>query len=239
MTQPRKIEIVVSRFNEDLEWTNEGIFKNYKYIVYNKGNNDNFEKSNVDKIIYLENVGKCDHTYLYHIITNYGNMADITLFLPGSLDLINKKKKATEILNIITKTNHAIFLGEYCNNIKDKFKYFCLDNWKTTSNTNFLKNNKTSLELCETRPYGKWYKANFSDEKVNYVCYWGIFSVDKMDIAQHPITRYIKLLNQLSSSSNPEVGHYVERSWNAVFHPMTHTKLLITNFKKTFNNNNI
>ena len=209
-----KIEIIISRFNEDLKWTTRGIFNNYRYIVYNKGDNDDFEKTNVDKIINLKNVGKCDHTYLYHIIKNYNDLADILVFLSGSLDLINKNIRATEILDII----------------KNKFENFCLNNWRSTNNQNFDKNNESMLDLSLIRPFGEWYKYNFDNIIVNFVCYWGIFSLDKRDIIQHPINRYINLINQLNSSSNPEVGHYIERSWAAIFHPMNYTKLIIKNY---------
>ena len=83
--------IIISRFNEDLSWTTEFPFDQYKYIVYNKGNNDNFEKKNVSEVINLLNVGRCDHTYLYHIVKNYDNLSSILIFLPGSLNM--KKKK--------------------------------------------------------------------------------------------------------------------------------------------------
>ena len=86
------------------------------------------------------------------------------------------------------------------------------------------------LDLSLIRPFGKWYKYNFDNIIVNFVCYWGIFSLDKRDIIQHPINRYINLINQLNSSSNPEVGHYIERSWAAIFHPMNYTKLIIKNY---------
>ncbi len=225
-----KIEIIISRFNEDLKWTTHGIFNNYRYIVYNKGDNDNFEKSNVDKIINLKNVGKCDHTYLYHIIKNYNDLHDILIFLPGSLDLINKNIRAIEMLDIIKNTGNAVFLGEYYENIKNKFENFCLNDWRTTNNQNFDKNHESMLDLSLIRPFGKWYKYNFDNIIANYVCYWGIFSIDKRDIIQHPINRYINLINQLNSSSNPEVGHYIERSWAAIFHPMNYTKLIIKNY---------
>ena len=221
----KKIEIVIARFNEDLKWTTTGVFNNFKYIVYNKGDNDNFEKSNVDKIINLKNVGRCDHTYLYHIINNYNDLSDIIVFLPGSLDLINKNHRATQILNGIISTKNAVFFAEYYKNIYDKFKDFCLDNWKSSNIQNYDKNNETILHLSEIRPFGKWYKYNFENVTANYVCYWGIFSVDKRDIIQHSIIRYINLMNQLNNSSNPEVGHYIERSWNAIFYPMLYTKI--------------
>jgi hypothetical protein len=38
------IDIVVSRYNEDLKWMNEYPFNKFQYIVYNKGVNENFCK---------------------------------------------------------------------------------------------------------------------------------------------------------------------------------------------------
>jgi hypothetical protein len=82
--------------------------------------------------------------------------------------------------------------------------------------------------LSYIRPYGYWYKYHFGNMKCNLYNYLGVFSVDKRDIIQHPIKRYIILLNQLNLSSNPEVGHYIERSWGAIFYPFNNTKVLIT-----------
>ena len=67
----RTVEIVVARYNETLGWLNEYPFNQFKYIIYNKGDNYTFVKTGVQQIINLENVGRCDHTYLYHIIENY------------------------------------------------------------------------------------------------------------------------------------------------------------------------
>ena len=40
------VEIVISRYNEDLLWLNEYPFNQFEYIIYNKGDNDNFDKKN-------------------------------------------------------------------------------------------------------------------------------------------------------------------------------------------------
>lgn len=224
------IEIIISRFNEDLKWTTEYIFNEYKYIVYNKGDNENFEKSNVNKIINVENVGRCDHTYLYHIVTNYDNLSDITVFFPGSLDLEYKRKRAIEILTRIKGSNmtDAYFLGEKSSNIRRKLSDFKLDNWKSSNIQNAEKNNENSLQLSNIRPYGNWFDYYFGNIKVNFLCFWGIFSIDKRDIIQHDIIRYIIFAEQLNNSSNPEIGHYIERSWCAIFHPMKYTKQVIS-----------
>lgn len=74
------VEIVVARYNEDLSWINEYPFNQFEYIVYNKGDNNNFVKTNVKEIVRLPNVGRCDHTYLYHIVANYDNLSNIIVF---------------------------------------------------------------------------------------------------------------------------------------------------------------
>ena len=47
------------------------------------------------------------HTYFTHIVNNYDNLADITLFLPGTLEIFGKKIKAIETLNYIILNQRA------------------------------------------------------------------------------------------------------------------------------------
>jgi hypothetical protein len=220
------VSIIVARFNEDLQWTLEYPFNKFKYIVYNKGDNDNFEKANVIKIINIENVGKNDHTYLYHIVTNYDTLSNVVVFFPGSINIDYKKSKATQILNNIIKSNYtkAYFIGYSQSNIKDSFYNFQLDEWKTSDSQNFIKNDESKLQLAKIRPYGLWYKYFFGNTIAKWSTWWGIFSVDKRDIIQHPITRYQLLILTISNHSNPEAGHYIERSWGAIFFPLNYTQ---------------
>jgi hypothetical protein len=57
------------------------------------------------------------------------------------------------------------------------------------------------------------------------VNYFGVFAVSKKHILNHPQTYYQKLLAEFPKHSNPEVGHYFERAWLAVFHPVDGTCL--------------
>jgi hypothetical protein len=52
------------------------------------------------------------------------------------------------------------------------------------------------------------------------VSFNGMFAVSREHIKQHPVSHYEALLRALSHSSNPEDGHFLERSWVAVFHPL-------------------
>ena len=219
------VEIVVARYNENLSWLNEYPFNQFEYIVYNKGDNDNFVKTNVKNIIKLQNVGMCDHTYLYHIITNYDNLSNIVVFLPGSIHIPYKKYKATTILYNIIKSNYtkAYFIGSYYKSVKNSFKNFTINNHKCACQENYNKNNKSALLKCKIRPYGNWYSYFFGDEPGHMVQFGGTFSLDKRDIIQHPIDRYQKLIQTVNFHSNHEASHYMERSWGVIFYPMNYT----------------
>jgi hypothetical protein len=98
-----KTEIVIARYNEDLSWL-KNIPKTIKITIYNKGINDIENMKNLEKIKYniikLPNIGRESHTYLYHIINNYDNLADKTIFCqgdsifhsPGFIDLLKNIK---------------------------------------------------------------------------------------------------------------------------------------------------
>jgi hypothetical protein len=70
-------EIVIARYNENLDWI-KLLPNDIKITIYNKGKND-IEYP----FIPLKNIGRESHTYLYHIIMNYNNLADTTIFCQG------------------------------------------------------------------------------------------------------------------------------------------------------------
>ena len=89
------MKIVVSRYNEDLQWTKQfsGV------IIYNKGEDNIGVEYNVVK---LKNVGREGHTYYTHICENYENLDEYIVFLQGepfhhSPNLIRNLQKYTKI----------------------------------------------------------------------------------------------------------------------------------------------
>jgi hypothetical protein len=216
------IVIVISRYNENLEWLKEEPFNKYPVIIYNKGPNDEYYKP--DKLIKTENiknVGREGHTYLYYIIQNYNNLYNINIFLPGSANMEKKMPHCKKLIEHIEKNNKSIFLSNKIS-LNDLYN-FQLDNYSSTSQENNSINPENNLELSEIRPFGKWYEDKFKNIELNYVTYGGMFSISKEDIIHHPIQYYKNLIKYLENSSNPEVGHYFERAWEAVFYPMNNT----------------
>ncbi len=214
--------IVVSRYNENLNWLKEYPFNLYSVIIYNKGPNDDFYKpEKLIKIVNIENVGRCDHTYLYHIIHNYDNLHDIIVFLPGSTNVDYRLNRCKHLILHIEEQNKAIFLCTKTN-MNDLYN-FSLDHWQSTSPENSLINPENKLKESSIRPFGKWFNAMFGNININYISWNGLFSVSKLDILQHSKAYYERLILEVSDSSNPEAGHYFERSWEAVFFPMNNT----------------
>jgi hypothetical protein len=230
----QSVKIIVSRYNEKLSWTKKAPYNKYKYTIYNKGINDEFEKKNVSQVIKLPNVGRESHTYLYHIVNNYDNLADINVFLPGSIDtnhkVFKKNKFAKTLLSNIEKYNNAVFLS--FGNIKDnditkEFQNFKVDTYGSTNDENRKQNSEFAIRKSADRPFENWFQKNIGSDKVPYVIHYGIFSVSKKDIRQKPKSYYEKLLNLVSDHSNPEDGHYFEKSWGAIFYPFNNTHVIL------------
>ena len=217
-----QIEIVIARYNEPLNWIKQEPFNRYPIIIYNKGNNTDFTMTDkVKKVITLKNLGKCDHTYFHHIVNNYHtNLAGVTIFLPGSIDMRNDKyAKTIKIFDNVAKYNTTVMIGQKNYDIKNALYGFSLNNYVTSDPRNKQANGESTLIPAQIRPFGKWYENKFGSLNTQYVLYTGIFAVAKEDILKQPVSYYQQFLDDLSVGSNPEVGHYVERSWQAIFNP--------------------
>lgn len=213
------IQIVTSRYNEDLKWLLEPPFNDYDVIVYNKGKNEDFVKSpKIIKIESIPNVGRESHSYLYHIIYQYDNLADITIFLPGTVDFKYKKEDSIKLIRDVEAKKTTCFL-EKVSDLYEKFKNFQMEKYASRYQQNFKVNSENDLSPAPYRPFGKWFHSHWGNKKVTNMSFSGIFAVHKKDILQHPKSYYEDLIKELEVSSNPEVGHYFERAWGAVFSP--------------------
>jgi hypothetical protein len=208
-------EIVVARFNEDLSWLDQQR-GNRKVTVYNKGPN---EYPGATK---LPNVGNESHTYLWHIVNNYDNLAPRTVFIMGSA--VSREDRRWILENLFSKldTHDKSEFGVTCNDVEDlktNTYYFKLDEIEKTTKENTDIINEKKLEPSPERPFGQWYETNFGNFKSDKICYVPNFAVTRDDIRRKPKEYYKHLLDKyLSNSIHPEVGHYFERAWYAVFY---------------------
>lgn len=176
------------------------------------------------KVVKLPNVGRCDHTYLYHIVTNWDNLADVTIFVPGSCASAQSKwNKLQWIVSQVGRTGDSAFPVDHVTvrPLDEQLGAFKLDSYVASEAANAAMNPESSLQLSRHRPFGVFFRAMFPDTPaVHEVAYQGVFAVSRQHIRQHPRARYERLLSCLDSHSNPEAGHYMERSWLAAFHPV-------------------
>ena len=200
----KKFQIVVARYNEDIRW-----LLPYKQIttIYNKGvYNDIINKF---ETITLKNVGRESHTYLYHIINNYDNLADKTIFFQGKID-------DHKILDIEDYFGEDDFIGKFdnihINKLTNKIEHF--GKYKNQ----YLNG---GMKICNYTPY-IWLKNVLGIELDQNLTFfkvvWGAnFAISRSLIQSKPKIFYENILRYIENDSNPEEGHFLERSWYLIF----------------------
>ena len=110
----KNVDIIVAHYSEDIDWVKP--YADY-VTIYHKWKEDK-PRFPVKKRIKIENVWREWETYLQHIINNYDNLADITIFLQWWMhDQLDNKVAYRD-------------LEEYVKEVK---KY-----WFSTSRTRFI-----------------------------------------------------------------------------------------------------
>lgn len=213
------IKLVVARYNEELDWMNIAPFKYHNAIIYEKGPYPIKCKNKKWKQEQIPNVGREYHTYLHFICTNYNNLPDIVVFIPGSVLAPHKFNKIMELFNSLNSTEKVdmLFEKERGKDLKNYLYLFTHENYSSTNVQNNQLNPESSLEPAVIKPFGKWYENYIGEKPIPEVWYGGVGVATRERIRKNPLYFYVGLMNQLSVSSNPEVGHYMERSWFAIF----------------------
>jgi hypothetical protein len=213
MSTETHFQIVISRFMENIDWCFQGKYKQFNKIIYNKG-----AELHLPEEIPLANVGRESHTFLYHIVENYHNLADVTVFLPGSCQDATKVFTTELVINKVLETKNTVLNGPYYENVAKNLADFRGPKvWQGSNTENRLFMPTSACAPAEIAPFGNWFKHYLGEEVAHVVCFTSIFAVSKEHILQKPLSHYKALLECVSIHSNPEEGHYFERSWQAVF----------------------
>lgn len=203
-------KLVIARYKEDIAWANKFESK----IVYNK-----FEGENL-----LPNVGREAHTYLHHIITNYSDLDDISIFAQGN------------IIDHLDDDQYRKFEEAYYKGFKGPFMAFGHDGQDTVDNFEdyfkyvfFSKSGSVYptddvVTLCE-HWHVKKAKLTYDDaiknlrvlpKQIN--CKWAaIFAVKKEAIRNRSIDFYQRLMKTVDLDNAPLGAHFLERTWSCLF----------------------
>ena len=181
------MNIVVSRYNENLEWTKE--LENV--IIYNKG--DKLDKSY--NATHIKNVGREGHTFYTYIYKNYDNLSNHTVFLQGNPfdhcpDIIEKLKKIDINLDFMFLSNLIVD----CN----------------LSGCNCHRN----LPLIPI--YEKLFNIKKENMEFKFGS-GGQFIVSKRQILKRPKDFYLQIVKMLRNDINPIEGFVMERFHSLIF----------------------
>ena len=227
-------DMVIAKYKEDLDWLKKYEGKEFRNIyLYNKNSDDNNKTANDLRCVLagrecikidLENEGRCDHTYLYHIISKYDDLADVTIFTKGSSDLVRERKKLAFTVDKVFETKDTVMsIEEHPTPMHVHASSFKINSYRSSHPKNhngILDILGRKMKPANPRPFGKWFEKHFPGVTTNKAVYSGVFSLSRKHIHQHPKSYYQKFLEELSGHPNPEVGHYIERSWVALFGPI-------------------
>jgi len=217
------IHVVVTRYREYIDWIQYLPESVSKIFVYNKGNNNNlFKKYTPDEskliIIYMENVGRIDHTLAYHIIQNWETLPDQLINLPGTIMMSEKKGRYFSMISKVIKkeTIESIYRGFYAprfRKVGNNFNY-SIDDYVAEGICN---RNGNKLIKSEFKDFQEWKVSTVDSEPMYYTAMRGMFIVSKENILHINKQIYINLLLSLSVGDNIENGHFTERIWAHLF----------------------
>ena len=218
------IECVISRYNEHLNWILGLPHYISKIYIYNKGENENYFKDIeiTDELraklifIKLSNVGRIDHTIVYHILNNWDSLPEHLIFLPGSSVMCLQKGRYLMSLkrNLQKlKTKHHGFFASRSFKVSPDYN-FSRDSYQAEG---YCNRNENPFIKSEYQDFKTWKIAIIDDIPLKYMQYRGMFAVSKQNILHIDKKIYLSLLQSLSVGDNIENGHFAERIWAHLF----------------------
>jgi len=205
------IEYVVARYNESINW----VESDYT-TIYNKG------LSGIPHEVLLPNVGREAHTYLYHIVTNYDNLAEITIFTQGKIDDHGYTSKINTFDTLIVDAlKDGISHNYYTINNKntDNFTRYFVPEFNIIHKEMLISKYGIDKKDVDKITFKDWFESYIDYKYPNpiNIYQYAIFAVRKDKILSREKAYYEKLLSQLMHVNSPIEAHFLERSWHSIF----------------------
>lgn len=189
------VNIIIARYQEDISWSDQ--YSDHR-TVYNKG--DSLDC----KYIPLSLIGREAYTYMYHVVNNYNNLSDYTVFAQGHpFDH--------------SPNFHEVVDNLLINGAEEDFIW--LSTWLIDSGINSHKD--SYLNGYEMNFEDNFFKI-FKDEQVRHSFTFGSgaeFIVSKKSIQKRPLEFYRNILNLIEKENNIAglLPYQLERYWRVIF----------------------
>lgn len=213
----KDVELVVSFCSYEPLWIAEAkqwLPRSTKITVYSKC------EATYPNSTRIENVGREAHTFLHHIVTRYLTLADVTVFIMDSAD--SQQFKQMTLKDLLA--NWCSQTGFYCAKVplsvhyylhRQRLAAFTMTSYKGST---FREGKDESDTIpARVRPFGAWFAKYIGGPFPKKYCGSAMMAVSKEVIRRRPLEFYQELLSQTAEGNNIEVGHYMERSWGAIF----------------------
>jgi len=193
------IHVITSTYKDEdkLLWLN-GLDNRFIYTVYRKDDNllSGQENRISNNLIEIPNVGKCDYSFLYHIITNYDNLANI---------------------NVFVKSNWYEYEINFGYLLNECHKY---DFMQVGTHPELIDWDNRIKEDDLSENYMDWLKEFFPKNHTNMGKRggWGhahCFSVSRDLIRRHPKHVYIKMINKFYPGSGSYKTDYIKYNYKS------------------------
>lgn len=178
----------------------------------------------------LDNVGRCDHTYAYHMVHARQPYADVAVFMKDSW----RAHSMFATVELDQLVDRAARRGFVCGSIApvwhhpsrlSKFKlgkYNKKYDWPRLSVTGHFSSEYTSLGAWVADMAPGEIDLNSSTKAVP-VCYGGIFAATRVQLERQSPATLQRILASLQRGDNIEESHFAERTWAALLSPPPRT----------------
>ena len=206
------------------------------------------------RIIHLPNVGRCDHTYLHHIVSTLyrdesSKPSDVVLFLKDS-NTVHQPGYDTVSVDAMLQRAAKKEVAFACGLMPGSFgKYRALSSWHDAKTLLEFKKSRYSnvasmLEMRDMaafegdfRNMKEWLEKTTKistprDGDIMQVCYGGVFATSVYSIRRWEHSMWVRLKHSLERGDNIEESHFMERTWAYLLSPSpsaTTTRALIQN----------
>jgi hypothetical protein len=195
-------EVVIARYHEDVSWA-----EREPAVIYNKGP----AIPTRTRQVFLPNVGREAHTYLFHITHAWNDLADTTLFTQGGLDHIPAGTRLDQFFDAVTDI--VVPRVVRCREWGPDGRIVHYGIWQEKMARGQMAAGRLSLVA--------WFRTylQLDLEALGGIIYapGAVLSVRKECIRRRPLTYYQELLDAVSQHNDPEEAHYLERAWLYIF----------------------
>ena len=187
---------------------------------------------------HLPNVGRCDHTYLHHIRSQYDALAHVTLFVKDTIAEHVHMGYVSKLHSFLARLPQPLLAVWGARSLMVAKPAFEMDEYTSDTCRNrfvsgrgrrkcYASDAAADYLRASVRPLRTWRRQMGIDPRsavssasagAGYVFVpGGVFAASREAVRHTPLATYRNLEAEMSRGANLEAGHYMERSWMQAF----------------------